>query len=114
MPAAACEQFEPFAAGITEIQRIVGSHFAPAQAGSAFASPAVAALIAWMAAQAPAGTGQSSWGPTGFVFVPSDHAAHDLIARARCARVLDPALALHACAFRNTGALCQLLPQAAA
>jgi beta-ribofuranosylaminobenzene 5'-phosphate synthase len=115
LPSAACEQFEPFAAGVTEIQRIVGSHFAPAQAGSAFASPAVAALVSWMAAQAAGvGIGQSSWGPTGFVFVPSDAVAHDLIARARAAGVADPALALHACAFRNTGALCQLLPQAAA
>ncbi len=110
LPSAACEQFEPFAAGITEIQRIVGSHFAPAQAGSAFASPAVAALIRWMATQADVGIGQSSWGPTGFVCVPSADAADDLIARARAADVPDRALALHACSFRNTGALCQRLP----
>jgi beta-ribofuranosylaminobenzene 5'-phosphate synthase len=67
-----------------------------------------------MAGQAHGGVGQSSWGPTGFVFVPSADAAHDLIARARSAGVLDPALALHACSFRNTGALCQRLPQALA
>jgi beta-ribofuranosylaminobenzene 5'-phosphate synthase len=109
LPSAAGEQFEPFAAGITEIQRIVGSHFAPAQAGSAFASPAVAALITWMAAHAHAGIGQSSWGPTGFVFVPSVDAANDLLAQARAAGVADPALALHVCAFRNTGASCQRL-----
>jgi beta-ribofuranosylaminobenzene 5'-phosphate synthase len=114
LPSAACEEFEPFAAGITEIQRIVGSHFAPAQAGSAFASPAVAALVAWMATQACVGIGQSSWGPTGFVFVPSADAAHELVARARAAGVADRALALHTCTFRNTGALCQRLPQASA
>ncbi len=104
LPGAATSEFEPFAAGISAIQQLVGAHFARAQEAGAFASPAVAKLIEWIAHNTPAGTGQSSWGPTGFAFLPSRAAAMQAVAAAHTAGVVDPALALHVATARNHGA----------
>ena len=108
LPGAAGAEFEPFAAGISHVQRLLGAHFAPAQGGSAYTSPRVGALVRWMCeASRPdqgAATGQSSWGPTGFVIVPTQAQAESLVERARGAGVLDPALSLHIVAARNHGA----------
>jgi beta-RFAP synthase len=71
------QQIEPVAEGIGEIQRVVGDHFAPAQHGR-FASPAVAEVLTWLEHHGLAGTGQSSWGPTGFVLVEDDAVARAL------------------------------------
>lgn len=67
-----------FGAAVTEIQGIVGGHFAAAQGGSPWSSPAVGRLVARMGALGAVGLGQSSWGPTGFAFVPGDAAAQSL------------------------------------
>ncbi|WP_244528658.1 beta-ribofuranosylaminobenzene 5'-phosphate synthase family protein [Methylobacterium gossipiicola] len=79
LPSLATAEPEGFGAGITEIQRLIGDHFAPHQGGR-YASPAVAEVLAAIAAQGIAGYGQSSWGPTGFALVPSEDAAHRLVA----------------------------------
>jgi beta-ribofuranosylaminobenzene 5'-phosphate synthase len=71
------QRLEPVAEGIGEMQRVVGDHFAPAQRGR-FASPAVAEVLTWLEHRGLAGTGQSSWGPTGFVLVEDDAAARTL------------------------------------
>ena len=73
LPGAAGAEFAPFAAGVNRIQQLLGDHFAPAQGGSAYTSPAVEHAIAWLqdASGGEAATGQSSWGPTGFAIVPS-------------------------------------------
>lgn len=76
------QQLEPVAAGIAELQRRVGDHFAPAQGGR-FTSPAVAELLHWAEMQGYAGIGQSSWGPTGFVLLPDQASAEQLRERAR-------------------------------
>jgi beta-RFAP synthase len=69
---------DAFGAAITEIQAIVGGHFAAAQGGSAWTSPAVG-RIAQKAKEAGAiGIGQSSWGPTGFAFTSSKENAQHL------------------------------------
>ena len=67
-----------FGSALTEIQQIVGAHFALAQGGSAWTSPAVGALAARMQELGATGIGQSSWGPTGFAFVDSQEAAERL------------------------------------
>lgn len=67
--------------GIAELQRLVGDHFAPAQGGR-FTSPAVADALAWAAAEGFSGVGQSSWGPTGFVLMPGQESAEQLVAAA--------------------------------
>ena len=109
LPGAACAEFEPFAAGICRIQRLLGAHFAPAQGGSAYTSPAVGALVRWMSdasgGDRAAASGQSSWGPTGFVIVPSQAQAEALVQQARAAEVLDAALAVRIVAARNHGAV---------
>ena len=97
---------------MTRIQQILGEHFAPAQGGSGFASQAVARAVQWLAAGADergAAVGQSSWGPTGFVILPSQERAEALLGAAQVARAseamdLDPALSLHIVRGRNHGA----------
>lgn len=67
-------QLGPVAEGIREIQRALGAHFAPAQ-GGCFASPSVAAALDWATGQGLRGSGQSSWGPTGFVLAEDEEQA---------------------------------------
>lgn len=105
LPGAATGDFAAFAAGVSRVQQLVGSHFAPAQDGRIYASPAVERVCEWIARQAEAGVGQSSWGPTGFAILPSADAAEALAARARAAGIVDAALRLQVAAPRATGAL---------
>ena len=95
LPGAAGAEFAPFAAGLTRVQRLLGQHFAPAQQGRIYTSAAVGRLIDWVVTHTPAGVGQSSWGPTGFAVLPSAEAADAIVAAARAALVIDPALVVH-------------------
>ena len=76
-----------FGAAITEIQEIVGGHFASKQGGSMWTSPAVGRIVSRMRELGATGVGQSSWGPTGFAFVESEKAAvrlyHSLVEAAK-------------------------------
>jgi beta-ribofuranosylaminobenzene 5'-phosphate synthase len=93
----------PVAEGIREIQRAVGEHFAPAQ-GGCFASPAVTAALDWAQGQGLRGSGQSSWGPTGFVLTEDEDQARALEQGLR-RRFGEPApLSYRICAARNRGA----------
>ena len=80
-----------FGSALTEIQEIVGGHFAARQGGSAWTSPAVGRIAKQMQALGATGIGQSSWGPTGFAFVDCDEAAvrlyHSLVEVAKGAGV---------------------------
>ena len=107
LPGAASGDFAAFASGINQVQSCLGEHFAPAQGGSAWTSPAVGRLMQWLRARCgeAAAIGQSSWGPTGFACVPSAAAAQQLIAAARAEGVVDTALELHVVAGRNHGAV---------
>jgi beta-ribofuranosylaminobenzene 5'-phosphate synthase len=67
-----------FGAAVSEIQEVLGQHFAAAQGGSPWTSPAVGRLVARLAAAGAEGIGQSSWGPTGFAFAASEAAAQRL------------------------------------
>jgi beta-RFAP synthase len=92
-----------FGEALTEIQRIVGGHFAAAQGGSPWTSPAVGELLKRAAELGATGIGQTSWGPTGFGFVPStdvaDRLYHSLVEDAK-ARGLEIAVVRG----RNAGA----------
>ncbi len=79
LPAAATAEPTGFGAGITEIQKRIGDHFAPHQGGR-YASPAVAEALATIAQSGVPGYGQSSWGPTGFALMPSQAEAERLVA----------------------------------
>ena len=104
LPAVIEQRFEPFAEGVSRIQSQIGDYFAPAQGGSMYTSAAVAAFMAWLRAQGPAGVGQSSWGPTGFAILPSEAEARRLIALAQQDGAVDPALRLVVCGGNNRGA----------
>lgn len=67
-----------FGAAVTEIQQIVGWHFAGKQGGSPWTSAAVGRLAQRMRDAGATGIGQSSWGPTGFAFVDGQEAAERL------------------------------------
>jgi beta-RFAP synthase len=69
---------DAFGAAITEIQAIVGGHFAAAQGGGPWTSPAVGRIAQRLKQAGAIGIGQSSWGPTGFAFTASKENAQDL------------------------------------
>lgn len=92
LPGAIEGAFEPFAQGLSTVQRLIGDYFAPAQGGSMYTSAAVGVALEWIRAHQLAGIGQSSWGPTGFAIMPSAAAAESALAAARAAGAVDPAL----------------------
>ena len=108
LPGAATAAFAPFAEGITQLQRRLGEHFAPAQGGRAYTSDAVGRLMAWIGAArgGPAGAaiGQSSWGPTGFAVLPSQAEAEAVVAAARAAGALEASLDVRIVRALNCGA----------
>jgi beta-RFAP synthase len=82
MPALIDRDLPAFGAAITAIQMLVGAHFAPAQ-GGVFTSKRVEAVARNLAEAGAVGIGQSSWGPTGFAFAPSESAALQMVAAVR-------------------------------
>ena len=98
LPAAAEADLVAFGEAITRVQALLGDHFAPAQGGR-FTSPAVAGVMAALAAAGAVGVGQSSWGPSGFAFVDGDAEA----ARLRDAVRLPPGTDLLVCRGLNRG-----------
>jgi beta-RFAP synthase len=104
LPGAADGDFDAFAHGITEMQQIIGEYFAPVQ-GGVFASPDVEAALRAAAAGRPAGIGQTSWGPTGFAFLPSALEADAALVAARAAVRDKPHIECAVCAARNRGAV---------
>lgn len=71
LPGTASGDFAAFSAGVAEVQKLVGGHFAPAQDGRLFASAAVQRACEWLAQTRGLATGQTSWGPTGFALAAS-------------------------------------------
>jgi beta-RFAP synthase len=78
LPALHESDINSFGAALTEIQKIVGNHFAAAQGGSAWSSREVGQIANKMETLGAKGIGQSSWGPTGFAFADSEAAAQRL------------------------------------
>jgi predicted sugar kinase len=78
VPGLAEADMQAFGDALTEIQRIVGGHFAAAQGGSPWASPAVGRVVEMLRRNGAYGIGQSSWGPTGFAFAPTQEIADRL------------------------------------
>ncbi|MDF3838205.1 beta-ribofuranosylaminobenzene 5'-phosphate synthase [Cupriavidus basilensis] len=112
LPAAAEQDFAPFAAGLNHLQQVIGGYFAPAQ-GGVYSSPAVSRALDWISRHAHANAaaiGQSSWGPTGFAIVPSQAAAEQAVAGVRAAGLLEPRLQARIVTGANRGA--QVAPPA--
>lgn len=72
IPSVIEQDFPSFVRSLEFIQRGIGEYFAPYQGGEPFTSKSVAQLIAKIKGRYPdVGIGQSSWGPSGFVFCPN-------------------------------------------
>jgi len=78
LPALVENDLNQFGDAITKIQRLIGDHFAPAQGGR-YTSDNVARVLEHALKLGHPGVAQSSWGPTGVVFVDSEIAATSLI-----------------------------------
>lgn len=78
LPALAEAQLDEFGAALTDLQRSIGDHFAPAQGGR-YASPRVECALQRLADSGAAAHGQSSWGPTGFAIFGTQAAAEAAI-----------------------------------
>ena len=66
LPAVVEKDFNAFATGLNEIQRIMGNYFSAVQGGSNFLSTDVKTIMEWLTKHHNVAFGQSSWGPTGF------------------------------------------------
>ena len=77
-PALLSNNLDSFSEAVTEIQRLIGSHFAPVQGGQ-YASAQVAELLDYARSLGFKGLAQSSWGPTGCIFTANPKSAHALI-----------------------------------
>lgn len=102
---------EAFGSVITELQRTVGDHFAPAQGGR-FTSPRVQAALEFLASEGAVGIGQSSWGPTGFCLVDKPALAESLRSAAMNRFAEWPDLEILVSTPRMHGAAIQLAPAA--
>jgi len=102
LPAVAEQDLQSFGRAVSELQRIVGDHFSPAQGGGRYSSADVADAMSWLESQGVYCTGQSSWGPTGFAVVESEERARQLISELK-SRNSD--LKYEICQARNEGSI---------
>ena len=72
--------FPGFCDQVGALQVAMGAYFGALQGGM-FVSQGVGEAIAWLRHQGLSGLGQSSWGPTGFAFVPSEAEGQALLAQ---------------------------------
>jgi len=102
LPGLAEEDFAAVAESVGEIGTCLGDYFAPVQGGR-YASPRVAAVLEWLRCAGFPGIGQSSWGPTGFVFVADQREAQALKSELVRRFGADAALSFRICTGRNRG-----------
>ena len=102
LPALSERDIDAFGGAVAAMQKVLGDHFAPMQGGGRFTSCKVEQALTILEAQG-IGIGQSSWGPTGFAFLPSEAEALRL-RDALAMRFEDPDLAFVVCRARNSGA----------
>jgi predicted sugar kinase len=69
-----------------------------------YVSGAVGRVLRFVRERFPGAVGQSSWGPTGFAFVPSQAVADEAIAALRAAGQVEPGIRLVTVRGRNRGA----------
>jgi beta-ribofuranosylaminobenzene 5'-phosphate synthase len=81
LPALVEADLAGFGAALTEVQRITGAWFAPAQ-GGVFAPGGSETLVRRLAEWGAAGVGQSSWGPAVYGLCGSEPEARTIAARA--------------------------------
>lgn len=74
LPALIEQDFAAFSQFVGDLQAYNAEYFAPAQ-GGLYASQGVSQILEQLKAQGHRGLGQTSWGPTGFVLLPTRAAA---------------------------------------
>lgn len=79
LPAVTENDLPAFGAAISEIQALIGDHFAPAQGGGRYTSAAVERAMRELERLGATAIGQSSWGPTGFCMIESSGQAESLL-----------------------------------
>lgn len=102
MPALVEANLQEFGKAVSEVQRVVGDHFAPVQGGR-FASRKVSEVLGWLEKQGVYCLGQSSWGPTGFAVLDSETRAEALLRDVESRWGRECHLRFHVCAARNHG-----------
>ena len=91
IPSVIERDFSQYVRSLEFIQNGIGEYFAPYQGGRPFTSERVASMIERIKTKYPElGSGQSSWGPTGFVFCPNMAQARELLSY--CENELTPAV----------------------
>lgn len=105
LPALAEQDFGLFSAALAEVQTVIGEFFAAKQAAGAYTSPRVRAAVEHVQAVCGLhGVGQSSWGPTAFVFTPSQSVAEEVVKELQRAFASTAGLTFMIAAARNHGA----------
>lgn len=106
MPAVVEQNFDAFGAALDEIQQRIGAYFAPCQGGSIYISQPIAALMGHLRDRLGLrATGQSSWGPTAFVFTPDEASAHDVLRQIKAHPTSEGRLAAQIVTGCNHGAI---------
>jgi beta-ribofuranosylaminobenzene 5'-phosphate synthase len=78
LPAAATEQFQPFADAVTRYNAASGELFRSVQGGP-YNGPAVTSIVQWFKEQGVRGVGQSSWGPGVFAWFENRRDAEQVL-----------------------------------
>jgi beta-RFAP synthase len=102
LPAVAEDDVAAFGVAIRSVQAMLGEYFAPAQ-GGAFTSRRVGTALAALAEAGAVGIGQSSWGPTGFAFLPNAAEAARVVAAVKASGRAD-GVEISICRALNHGA----------
>jgi len=100
LPALVEADCEQFGATISEIQMLVGDHFAPLQGGR-YCNQGVAQALARLKDMGATGIGQSSWGPTGFALFANETQAYQALRQVRDQWLHDPRMSFRVSRARN-------------
>lgn len=103
LPGLVEQRFDTFVAGIETVQRLLGDHFSVVQRGRC-TSARVASALERAVALGARGHGQSSWGPTGFAFLPRACTAEEIRERLVSDFAGEPGLGFAVVRGRNEGA----------
>lgn len=103
LPAIHEQNCEQFGKAISRIQEMVGTYFAPVQ-GGIYLSPAVEQAVHQLEGYGAMGTGQSSWGPTGFVIFANETDAYQAVKQVRKNNEVKNEIVFLVCRARNRGA----------
>ncbi len=108
LPSIIEKDFKSFAIGLNEIQRIMGNYFSDLQGGSMFSSSKVDLLISYLVRNYDVAYGQSSWGPTGFVFFESEQILHSALDDLTKEHLVDEKLSISISHASNIGATTEI------